>query len=106
MSRELHERDEIRKELLPFFDVLVDTMMVVRDGRDSVQAEAEIARAGVRLCAQAARHVENDGKLHYWMGKPTAIKCRIRRDCRATSMGQNAFFACTPELFVGMAGGQ
>lgn len=124
MSRESHDRDEIRKELLPFFEELVDTVMMARDGSDSMQAEEEIAQAGDRLGAQAigrwlashdtdARHVEIDGKLHYRMGKPAPKTYRTRRGRVRLSRHvyrpcgeHNGPIACPLELDVGMVGGQ
>jgi hypothetical protein len=124
MSRESHDRDEIRKELLPFFEELVDTVIAARQGGESMQAEEDIAQAGDRLGAQAigqwlashdtdAPHVEIDGKLHYKMGDAVAKTyntkrggVRLSRHVYRPSGEHNGSTACPLELEVGMVGGQ
>lgn len=124
MSRESHERDEIRKELLPFFEELVDTVMAARQDGGSMQVEEDIARAGDRLGAQAigqwlvgfdthARHIEVDGELHYKMGDAVAKTyhtrrggVRLSRHVYRPSGEHNGSIVCPLEANVGMVGGQ
>ena len=124
MSQESHERDEIRKQLLPFFEELVDTVVEARSGTDTMQTEQEIAHAGDRLGAHAigqwlsshdvdAGHIEVDGQLYYRMSEPVEKtyhtrrgRVRLMRHVYRPSGEHNGRIVCPLEVGVGMVGGQ
>jgi hypothetical protein len=124
MSQESHVREEIRKQLLPVFEQLVDTVAEARGSADPMQAEQEIAQAGDRLGAQAigqwllshdvdARFVEVDGELHYRMSELVEKtyhtkrgRVRLPRHVYRPSGEHNGSIVCPLEVTIGMVGGQ
>ena len=79
MSQRSHTRDDIRKELLPQFEELVDVVYEARLKESSMEAEESIAKAGDKLGAKAIGQwllsfdrdddfVTIDGKTYYRLG--------------------------------------
>lgn len=124
MSQDSHEREEIRKQLLPLFEKLVDTVVEARTGNNTMQAEQNIARAGDQLGAEAigqwlvshdidARHIEADGQLHYRMSEAVEKtyhtrrgRVRLLRHVYRPSGEHNGSIVCPLEVRVGMVRGQ
>jgi hypothetical protein len=124
MSQESHVREEIRKQLLPIFEQLVDTVVEARRSADPMQAEQDIAQAADRLGAEAigqwlvshdidARHIEVDRQLHYRMSEPVEKtyhtrrgRVRLLRHVYRPSGEHNGKIVCPLEVGVGMVGGQ
>ncbi len=124
MSQESHDREEIRKQLLPFFEELVDSVMVAGTNAASMHAEKSIAEASDRLGAQAvgrwllrydmdARLIEVDGALHYLLRDAVEKTyhtmrgpVRIARHVYRPSGEHNGSVVCPVEVRTGMIGGQ
>lgn len=124
MKKESHDRQAIRKRLLPQFEEVVDAVLKAHAVEDSTKAELEIARAGDRLGAEAigqwltgfdldAPRIEVDGKSHYRLGAPVDKtyqtqrgEVRIMRRVYRPSGEHNGAIVCPLEVRVGMVGGQ
>ena len=124
MSQESHDRDEIRKELLPYFEQLVDAVVDARHAKEPMQAEQAIATAGDQLGAQSIGQwllgqdldcdlISVEGKLHYRLGLPVEKTyrtvrgpVRLARHVYRPSGEHNGRIACPLELRVGMVSGQ
>ena len=124
MSQRSHTRDDIRKELLPQFEELVDVVYEARLKESSMEAEESIAKAGDKLGAKAIGQwllsfdrdddfVTIDGKTYYRLGdlveKSYSTKrghVRLARHIYRPMGEHNGAMACPLEIAVGMVQGQ
>lgn len=124
MSSESHERNEIRKQLLPFFEDIIDRVLRGRMSKHPRESELDIARASDRLGAKAigqwllgydtdAALIRVDGKRHYRLGKPVEKtyhtqrgKVRLLRRVYRPSGEHNGAIVCPLEVRVGMVRGE
>ena len=124
MSQGSHTREDIRKELLPQFEELVDAVYRARQQDSSMKAEDTIAKVGDALSARAIGQwllffdrdddrIRINGKIYYRLGKPVEKTYSTKRgDVRLgrhiyRPLGEhNGATACPMELFVGMVQGQ
>ena len=90
MSQGSHTREEIRKELLPQFEELVDAVYLARQQDSSMDAEATIAKVGDVLSARAIGQwllffdrdddlIRVDDRLYYRLGEPVEKTYSTRR---------------------------
>ncbi len=124
MSQGSHTREGVRKELLPHFEKLVDTVHRARQQGGSVQAEKTIATAGDALSAKAIGQwllsfdfaddfVSIEGKTFYRLGEPVEKtystmrgEARLPRHVYRPLGEHNGQTVCPLELSVGMVQGQ
>lgn len=124
MVQQSHERDEIRKQLQPFFEDLIETVIQARSSEEPRITELKIARAGDRLGAEAigrwllgydldASLINVDGACHYRMSKPVEKtyhtqrgEVRLARHVYRPSGEHNGAIVCPLEARVGMVHGE
>ena len=124
MSQGSHTREEIRKELLPQFEALVDAVCQSRQKDSSMEAEDYIATAGDALSATAIGQwllcfdrdddfVKVNGRLFYRLNHPVEKtystkrgEVRLARHIYRRLGEHNGATICPLELSVGMLQGQ
>lgn len=123
MNRRSHIRDQVRKELLPQFEELVDAVCKARREESSMEAEEHIAKAGDALSAKAIGQwllsydrdddeVKIDGKIYYRLDcvektySTMRGEVRIERHIYRQRGIHNGPTASPLELDVGMVQGQ
>ena len=124
MSQGSHTREEIRKELLPQFEELVDAVYQARQQDSSMDAEDTIAKAGDALSAKAIGQwllffdrdddlIRVDDRLYYRLGEPVEKTystkrgdVRLRRHVYRPLGEHNGATVCPLEVSAGMLQGQ
>lgn len=124
MSAGSHNRDQLRNQLLPFFEALIDTVYEARQTGAEMEAEDVIANIGDALSAQAIGQwlmsfdmddelITIDEKVYYRLkDRVEKTYCtsrgsvRIERHVYRPRGEHNGAIACPVELRIGMVQGQ
>jgi hypothetical protein len=64
MSQDSHEREEIRKQLLPFFEELVDTVIAAQNSAELMHVEQGVAQAR-QATGWASRRAANEDEAKW-----------------------------------------